>query len=309
MTRSAPEPRSTTPELVTAPLLTAPSLVSRHELSTTPGPLIVSRPTTVMSAVLVTLAAEVSEPPMVTVALFVTVPPLRLTDPSTSISPSFVRVSPGPSDTSAPASVIVPVARFVTVASPLTLGGAVNVTVPSLSRMAPLSAASAGSVADPRTSRWTWPPIELGLNAAGVSTQIVAPPALTGPVNVPDVKSTTSVAIRFKLAGIVAASNVCVGFAQSTSHCASARCPIARSTPRMRTTAAGPDTCLMDTRGGYRRTAWPPRPRSDRPAGGSSPSSGWRCPSSRRRLPRRSRRASPGPRVGYPRPPLTTEPF
>ncbi len=157
-----------------------------------------------MSPVLVSVPLMLSTPAIVSTLLLVTVLPLRLTDPSTVITPSFVTVAAWGSDRPGASTTIVPVARLITVARPLTFTWGRNLTLPSLSSRAPASAASAGISAVPRTKRRPDPLMLDGLKLAGPATQIVAPPALTDPVNVPDSNSTTSSPSRLRFGGILA---------------------------------------------------------------------------------------------------------
>jgi hypothetical protein len=172
----------------------------------------------VACAVFVNVPTTLNAPPTVNVPLLVTVDPLRLTPPTTSIVPSFTTVTAGPSATPAPWTMIVAPERLRTVAMPFVFGCAANVTMPSLSRSAPESAASAGSNAVPRTNSRDAPLKLAGLKAAPTATQIVPPELFTDPPNVPDAKSTTSAAVRLRFPGMPPASgNTCVGLAQSAA--------------------------------------------------------------------------------------------
>ncbi len=172
-------------------------------------------PSTVICVSFVTAPFRFSTPCTSIDPRLVNVPP-KLTSPLISIVPSLVAVTPAPSDSDELTMSVAP-GRLMTVARPFTFGCGWRTTVPSLSRTAPESAASAGRTTLPRTNSLAPPLMLLGVNTAGSATQIAAELVLTDPVKVPDSKTTTSVGPRSRSVGMLAAVKTAVGFTQSVA--------------------------------------------------------------------------------------------
>ena len=184
-----------------APLFIRPAAVSEQELMNVPHRSRSSTPPTSMSPVLVNVPVMLSTPAIVSTLLLVTVLPLRLTDPLIAIMPSLMTVAPGPRLMPGESTMIVAPGWLIAVANPLTLIWARKRTVPSFSRRACASMFSAGNSAVPRTKSRPEPFRTVGLKLARPATQIVAPPALTVIVKMPDANNTTSVLDRLSGSG------------------------------------------------------------------------------------------------------------
>jgi hypothetical protein len=181
-------PALMTPLLETLWLLINDPAVTEQVLVSDPPPLIVNVPPTDRAPALVTEPLDDRAPVMVIVA-----------------PEALLIVTWFPSDTPV-SSCIVPVARLNTCTRPLAFGCAEKRTVPSLSSIAPVPAASAGRTTLPRTKTRVAPLRFWGVNAAPDATHTVPRLLFMLPVNVPPESSTTSVLERLRFDGMFPAS-------------------------------------------------------------------------------------------------------